>query len=404
MKKSLRPLGLSLYLALCYAVAYALLYFSFGTHKIAIITLVIATAAIFVAIVVNTLFHELGHLIFGLLTGYRFLSFRIFNLMLIRENGVLRFKKHAMPGTLGQCLMAPPAYQGRNFPFMLYNLGGILFGGIVSLALVIVALIVEMHMTLQFFCLMAGWIGLVLNFVNAIPQSGKKAMNDGTNTHYAKHSLAAKTALWNQLQYVSLHAKGFRAKEMPDTLFSVPPTEELNNPLTVWQGLAAVERALDLHEFDRAKEIATHLFNNAVVEIPLYRAAIVSEMLYLELVTDLDADRVDDLYHMMKLFAPILKKSVSTHRVLFAYHLLRRKDERLANAAASAFYESIGRHPFRTDIEFEGDLINYAKERHHLRENEKSRVPAPAATPGAPEIIIEETSEEEENYEGDNMA
>ena len=246
MKKSLRPLGLSLYLALCYAVAYALLYFSFGTHKIAIITLVIATAAIFVAIVVNTLFHELGHLIFGLLTGYRFLSFRIFNLMLIRENGVLRFKKHAMPGTLGQCLMAPPAYQGGNFPFMLYNLGGILFGGIVSLALVIVALIVEMHMTLQFFCLMAGWIGLVLNFVNAIPQSGKKAMNDGTNTHYAKHSLAAKTALWNQLQYVSLHANGFRAKEMPDTLFSVPPAEELNNPLTVWQGLAAAERALEL--------------------------------------------------------------------------------------------------------------------------------------------------------------
>ena len=36
MKKSLRPLGLFLYLALCYAAAYALLYISFDTHKIAI--------------------------------------------------------------------------------------------------------------------------------------------------------------------------------------------------------------------------------------------------------------------------------------------------------------------------------------------------------------------------------
>lgn len=403
MKKSLRPLGLFLYLALCYAAAYALLYISFDTHKIAIITLVIATAAIFVAIVVNTFFHELGHLIFGLLTGYRFLSFRIFSFMLIRENGVLNFKKRAMPGTLGQCLMAPPSYQGGNYPFMLYNLGGILFGGIISLALVIVSLTVPMHMTLQFFCLMAGWIGLVLNFVNAIPQSGKKAMNDGTNTYYAKKSPAAKAALWNQLQYVALHAKGFRSKEMPDTLFSVPLTEELNNPLTVWQGLAAVERATDLHEFDRAKEIASHLFNNALVEIPLYRAALVSEMLYLELITDCDPDRVDDLYHMMKLFAPILKKSISTHRVLYAYHLLRRNDERLANAAASAFYDAIGRHPFRTDIEFEGDLINYAKECHHLRENQRFHKPIPTATPGVPKIIIEETTEEEENYEGDIM-
>ena len=398
MKKSLRPLGLSLYLLFCYAASYALLYFAFDSHKVAVITLVIATAAIFVAIVLNTFFHELGHLIFGLLTGYRFLSFRIFGLMLTRESGSLRFKKHSMPGTLGQCLMAPPAYRGGNFPFMLYNLGGILFGGIVSLVLVLTALLVEMHMTLQFFCLMTGWIGLVLNFVNAIPQNGKRAMNDGTNTHYAKKSIAAKTSLWNQLQYVSLHTKGFRAKDMPDTLFSVPPAEELNNPLTVWQGLAAVERALDLGEFTRAKEIATLLFDHALVEIPLYRASLVSEMLYLELVIDCDPDRVDDLYHMMKLFAPILKKSVSTHRVLYAYHLLRRNDERSAGAAASAFYGAIGKYPFRTDIEFEGELISYAKELYHKRHAEKTRIPAPAATPGDPEIIIEETTEEEENY------
>ena len=109
MKKSLRPLGLSLYLLFCYAASYAFLYFAFDSHKVAVITLVIATAAIFVAIVLNTFFHELGHLIFGLLTGYRFLSFRIFGLMLTRESGSLRFKKHSMPGTLGQCLMAPPA-------------------------------------------------------------------------------------------------------------------------------------------------------------------------------------------------------------------------------------------------------------------------------------------------------
>ena len=37
--------------------------------------------------------HELGHLIFGLLSGYKFSSFRIGNIMLVKTGGKLKFKK-----------------------------------------------------------------------------------------------------------------------------------------------------------------------------------------------------------------------------------------------------------------------------------------------------------------------
>lgn len=61
-----------------------------------------------VSFALQTILHETGHLIGGLLTGYKFCSFRIGNLQLQRENGALRFRRLKLAGTGGQCLMTPP--------------------------------------------------------------------------------------------------------------------------------------------------------------------------------------------------------------------------------------------------------------------------------------------------------
>ncbi len=66
----------------------------------------------------------LNHLIFGLLTGYRFSSFRIFNLMLVKESGRLRIRRLSIAGTGGQCLMCLPDLVNGTMPFILYNFGG----------------------------------------------------------------------------------------------------------------------------------------------------------------------------------------------------------------------------------------------------------------------------------------
>ena len=61
-----------------------------------------------VSFALQIILHETGHLIGGLLTGYKFCSFRIGNLQLQRENGALRFRRLKLAGTGGQCLMTPP--------------------------------------------------------------------------------------------------------------------------------------------------------------------------------------------------------------------------------------------------------------------------------------------------------
>ncbi len=78
------------------------------------------------------LIHELGHLVFGFITGYKFISFKIlcFN---IYKKGTIKIMYD--PFTLaipGQCLMKP-----NNRRYALYNLGGLIFSYIFSIVLLV---------------------------------------------------------------------------------------------------------------------------------------------------------------------------------------------------------------------------------------------------------------------------
>ena len=77
-----------------------------------------------VVLYLQIVIHEGGHLLFGLLSGYRFLSFRVGSFMWIRQEGKLRFKRLSLAGTGGQCLMDPPDLVDGTLPVGLYNLGG----------------------------------------------------------------------------------------------------------------------------------------------------------------------------------------------------------------------------------------------------------------------------------------
>ena len=89
-----------------------------------ITTLILLFLGMYVAMFLQIIIHEGGHLVFGLLTGYQFSSFRIGSFMWINENGNLRFKRLSLAGTGGQCLMNPPEMVDGKIPYVLYNLGG----------------------------------------------------------------------------------------------------------------------------------------------------------------------------------------------------------------------------------------------------------------------------------------
>ena len=108
-------------------------YYSIGISEGLAVFLVAVTSMI-VSFLVLVPIHELGHLVCGLMTGYRFVSFRIFNYTIIRIDGRLRIKKFAVAGTGGQCLLTPPDLPLDRIPTGWYNLGGVL-ANIIMLAI-----------------------------------------------------------------------------------------------------------------------------------------------------------------------------------------------------------------------------------------------------------------------------
>ena len=79
---------------------------------------------LYLAVLIHIVLHEAGHLVFGLMSGYHFSSFRIGSHMLMKEDGKLVHRKIKIEGTGGQCLMSPPEMVDGKFPVVLYNLGG----------------------------------------------------------------------------------------------------------------------------------------------------------------------------------------------------------------------------------------------------------------------------------------
>ena len=126
-------------------------------------------AGLYVAIFLQIILHEAGHLLFGRLTGYRFSSFRIGSLMWIKEDGRLCFRRLSVAGTGGQCLMAPPDMVDGKIPFVLYNLGGSLVN------LLSAALFTGLYFgcrripIVSVLLLMLAVIGVAFAFVNGIP-------------------------------------------------------------------------------------------------------------------------------------------------------------------------------------------------------------------------------------------
>ena len=90
------------------------------------INLFVTLAGLYIAFFLQIILHEGGHLVFGLLTGYQFVSFNVCGFIWQKgPDGKLHAGRMQLAGAGGQCLMAPPEYNGGDFPFALYNLGGV---------------------------------------------------------------------------------------------------------------------------------------------------------------------------------------------------------------------------------------------------------------------------------------
>ena len=128
-----------------------------------------------VSIPLHTLLHELGHLIAGLISDYRFIMFRLFKKLWIKTDSGISRRKEYIPGVLGQALMAPPKKENK-LAVLFYHLGGILMNALTIGLFIFLAQSSQDAFSTYFFYFSAG-MAFYLLLTNLLPFQGSDGYN-----------------------------------------------------------------------------------------------------------------------------------------------------------------------------------------------------------------------------------
>ncbi|MBO5358022.1 MAG: hypothetical protein J6A78_01725 [Clostridia bacterium] len=318
----------------------------------------------YVSIFVNTIIHEAGHLVFGLLTGYKFSSFRIHNLMWVMENDKIKFKRHSIAGTAGQCLMSPPDMVNGKFPVVLYNLGGCIFNFIVAVISFLSFFIFKNQTFFAVFILGFGVSALILAVSNGIPLKTATVNNDGYNTLDITRNSDAMNAFWLQLKIVEQTSKGVRLKDMPSEWFEFPTDDAMQNSMVATSGVFAANRLLDEQKFAEAAECISHLLEIESGIAGIHRNLIICDRIFIELIGENCREAVGRLLTKeQKKFMKQMRNFLTVLRTEYALALLYEEDIKKAEKIKAEFEKRCKTHPYKPDIESEKELINIADEK-----------------------------------------
>lgn len=324
--------------------------------------------ALVIAAYLQIILHEAGHLVCGLLSGYRFVSFRIGSITLLKDgNGKLRFKRFNLAGTGGQCLMAPPENVPLDqIPTQLYNAGGALVNLLcATVSLLLLIFCDGMPMWLRYFLAATMAIGFVFALLNGIPLKLGGVANDGYNILYLKRDKQAVKGFASQLIINEKLQNGMRLSQMPDEVFDLGGEINFGDPLQANVGLLLISRELDKGNIELAHEQFKELLNNHRKELlPLFSLEAGCELMFTSLATgdkEVAQNTINDKL-LMKYITKYAKVMSPKQRALMAKALIfdndRAKAKRLYNEVIARRDSYLMQGEVESDIELMKRLLD----------------------------------------------
>ena len=320
------------------------------------------------AFLIQIIIHEAGHLVFGLMSGYRFSSFRILSYLLKIENGRPVIKRLKLSGTAGQCIMIPPDLVDGKLPYRLYNLGGALMNIIASALFLIVSVLLRNVGLGYSYLIILAMVGIYVALTNAVPVNST-VPNDGYNALFLGKDPNAVRSFWTQLKINQLSGEGVRVKDMPDEWFEVPEDADLSNYMVAYTAIARESRLMDIGEFAEARALIEKLLGDEVSLPTLQTALLLNDKAFLDLLengkdadlSDLEKKEIAAVLRQMKNFPSVL-------RTQYAEQVFKNGDDTKAQEILDAFEKVSQTYPSQADIETERDLIRAAKEKAEATE------------------------------------
>lgn len=279
-----------------------------------------------VTMLLHTIIHEAGHLVFGLLSGYQFLSFRIFSFTIVKKDNKIAVKKLKVPGTMGQCLMYPPEWkEDRPYPYALYNLGGGFLNIISSILLVPLFLVGS-----PLLAWIAGvfiFTGVIFVITNLVPMT-LGIPNDGKNCLDCKKSKEARRAFYLQLKINADMSDSAALTDFPVELFEVQEQSGKKiSALITYLYLQKYLWYLVQGQKEQAEAALTFLEQNREKLITAYVNTIDLERLCIMVQEKAPIEKLAAYYTVLR--PALIQNTIpDVLRIKYAYHLCLSEEER----------------------------------------------------------------------------
>ena len=313
-------------------------------------------AGMYAAIAAQLILHEAGHLVFGLMSGYRFCSFRVFSLMWAKEGERIRLRRMAIAGTGGQCLMGPPEMKDGKIPVTLYNLGGSIMN-LLTGAAALAAFSAALQGMGAALLLVTAAVGLGIALMNGIPLHMGVMDNDGMNVVMLRRDAEAMRSFWIQMKVNELQTQGVRLRDMPEAWFALP--EKMDDAMTAALGVLACNRLMDAHQFDAAAALMARM-TRCTAMAGVHRAMMACDMEYIALITRGKAAQETARTAAQQKIMKQMKDFPSVLRIEYACALLKEGDRAGAERISARFEKLAGRYPYPGDVQSERELMDIA--------------------------------------------
>ena len=206
--------------------------------------------------------------------------------------------------------------------------------------------------------------GLYLALTNGIPLRLGPIDNDGKNAFSLRRDPEAMRAFYLQMAINSRQTNGEHLRDMPDEWFLMPSDEAMQNALVAAEGVFCCNRLMDEHRFAEAHEAMARLLSGRVNLVGLYRALLLCDEMYLELLGENRRGVVDAmLTKPQRRFMHQMKNYPSVLRTEYAIALLHDGDKERAAALRTQFKKIAATYPYRGDIAQERSLLALADDK-----------------------------------------
>lgn len=324
-----------------------------------------------VFILIHTIIHEGGHFLCGLMNGWKFVSFRIGSLTLAKQDGKLHFKKTTVVGTGGQCLMSPPICKPSECPFFLYLLGG----GAANILTGEIALLIGSFTTglpsiiLSIFAI----VGFGLGVMNLFPAKMGGTMNDGYQIFIElPKNPKAKTAQYLLLAANAILTESESTDDLPEEVKNEIMDFSYDNLGDTSTANLLLYKAAILSEkgcYEEIREIYQRISDSDNV-LDLFRKEARCELLYLEIMGDCDPERIERLADKKQLeYIKLTALYPSRKRLMYAYYLVYKRDEALAEKEYEALLKTAETHPVKAEGAIELKEAERVKKRYDETRN-----------------------------------